>query len=87
MKRGPALRNRLEGDASIYTSLMGRERLRNAEDGVNYFRSELRPHFVKGNPPVYLGRFVQLFRASRGQQECLRWIGRFQVLTPMLMDA
>ena len=86
-KRGPALRNRLEGEAAIYKSLLDRERLRNAEDGVNYFKRELRPHFVKGNQSVFLWRFFQLFRASRGQQEFLRWIGRYQVLIKRLMDA
>ena len=48
-KRGPALRNRLEGDASVYRTLLDRELLRNAAGGVAYFKRELRPHFVKGN--------------------------------------
>ena len=56
-KRGPALRNRLEGEAAIYKSLLDRERLRNAEDGVNYFKRELIPHFVKGNQSVFRWRF------------------------------
>ena len=29
----------------------------------------------------------QLFRASRGQQEFVRWIGRYQALLKRLMDA
>jgi hypothetical protein len=29
----------------------------------------------------------QLFRVSRGQQEFLRWVGRYQVLIKRLMNA
>ena len=37
-KRGPALRNRLEGEAQQYKRLLDRERLRDPNDGVNYFK-------------------------------------------------
>ena len=43
-KRGPALKNRLVGDAELYRGLLNREPLR-AADGVKYFRNTLRPHF------------------------------------------
>ena len=36
-KRGPALRNRLVGDAEVYKGLLDREPLK-AADGVKYFR-------------------------------------------------
>ena len=36
-KRGPALRDRLEGDASQYKRLLDRELLRDPNEGVNYF--------------------------------------------------
>ena len=36
-KRGPALENRLVGDAAMYKGLLDRESLR-AEDGVKYFK-------------------------------------------------
>ena len=45
-KRGPALKNRLVGDASMYKGLLDREYLR-AEDRVKYFKGTLRPHFIK----------------------------------------
>ena len=37
-KRGPALRNRLEGDAAQYKRLLDRELLRDPDEGVNYFK-------------------------------------------------
>ena len=37
-KRGHALRNRLEGEASQYKRLLNRELLRDPNDGVNYFK-------------------------------------------------
>ena len=85
--RGPALRGRLYGEATIYKSLLDRERLWNAEDGVNDAKRELTPHFVKGNQSVLRWRFAQLLRASRGQQEFVRWIRFVQVLLKRLMDA
>ena len=52
-KRGPALKNRLVGDAEMYKGLLDREPLR-AADGVKYFRDPLRPHFIKGAQSVFL---------------------------------
>ena len=46
-KRGPALRNRLEGDAAVYKPLLDRAALA-APTGVTYLKTQLRQHFVKG---------------------------------------
>ena len=62
--RGPALRNRLVGDAEIHKGLLNRESLR-ATDGVKYFRNTLRPHFIKGAHNVFLWRCYQFNRARR----------------------
>ena len=86
-KRGPALRNRLDGDAAVYKTLLDRDLLRDPANGVNYFKHELRPHFVKGNQSVFLWRFFQLFKAYRGQQDMLRWIGRMSVLRKRLTES
>ena len=61
-KRGPALKNRLVGDAEVHKGLLNREYLR-ATDGVTYFRNTLRPHFIKGAHNVFLWRFYQFNRA------------------------
>ena len=45
-KRGPALKNRLVGDAELHKGLRDREPLKDA-DGVQYFRNTLKPH-IKG---------------------------------------
>ena len=55
-KRGPALKNRLVGDAAMYEGLPDRESLR-ADDGVKYFKDTLKPHFIKGAQSVFLLRF------------------------------
>ena len=86
-KRGPALGNRLEGDASVYRAPLAKELLRDAAGGVADFKRELRPHFVKGNQSVFLWRFFQLFKAYRGQQGMLQWIGRMSVLRKRLTEA
>ena len=53
VQRGPALKNRLVGDAAMHKGLLNRDSLR-AEDGVKYFTDTLRPHFIKGAPSVFL---------------------------------
>ena len=77
-KRGPALKNRLVGDAEMYKGLLNREPLK-AADGVMYFRNTLRPHFIKGAHKVFLWRFCQFNRARRGSVEMVKWIGRFSL--------
>ena len=37
-KRGPALRNRLEGEAAIHKRLLDRDRLKDPNNGVKYFK-------------------------------------------------
>ena len=75
-KRGPALKNRLVGDAEMCKGLLNRESLR-ANDGVKYFRDMLRPHFIKGNQNVFLYSFSQFNPARRGSVEMVKWIERF----------
>ena len=47
-KRGPALRNRLLGGASIYKRIFDRDQLKNEDNGVSYFKRTLRQKYVKG---------------------------------------
>ena len=86
-KRAPALRNYLEGEAATYKTLLDRQRLRDPVHGIRYFKAQLRPHFIKGNQSVFLWRFFQLFKAHRGQQDMLRWVGRLSVLRKRLQEA
>ena len=86
-KKGPSLRNRLFGDAAVYKPLLDRDRLRDPLQGVNYFKTTLRPHFVKGSQSVFLWRFYQLLRCYRGTQDLLRWTGRLTVLLKRVQDA
>ena len=86
-KIGPSLKNRLTGDAAVYKPLLDRDRLRDADNGVRYFKDTLRPHFVKGNQSVFLWRFFQFLRCYRGQSDLLRWIGRLSVVRKRLQDS
>ena len=89
-KRGPALRNRLEGEAQQYKRLLDREMLRDPNDGVNYFKRFLRPHFIKGAQDVFLNRFMQLMKFKTGTMDLQKWMTRFQLtgnrLTESWMD-
>ena len=63
-KQGPALRNRLEGEAAIYKSLLDRNALKDPNTGVDYFKRELRPHFVKGSQSDFLWGFSSYSRRT-----------------------
>ena len=42
-RRGPAFRNRLEGDATIYKKILDRDQLKSKQDGVACFKGTMRP--------------------------------------------
>ena len=78
-KRGPALRNRLEGEARQHKKLLDREMPRDPNDGVNYFNRLLRPHFVKGAQNVFWNRFMQFMTFNRRTVDLQKWMTRFQL--------
>ena len=86
-KRCPALRNRLEGDASQYKRLLDRELLRDPNEGVNYFKRFLRPHFIKDAQTVFLYRFMQFMKHNRGTMDLQRWMTRFQLTANRLIES
>ena len=86
-KLGPALRNRLEGDAQQYKRLLDREMLRDPQEGVNYFKRFLRPHFIKGAQNVFLYRFMQFMKFNRGTMDLQKWMTRFQLTGNRLIES
>ena len=64
-KRGPALHNRLAGEAIIYRRLLDRDELKHKDDGVKYFKRCLLPFFVKGAASVFLHPFQHFMDARR----------------------
>ena len=85
-KHGPALKNRLVGEAAVYKTLLDRNILK-TQDGVNHFKSILRPNFVKGAQSVFLWRFFQLMRSHRGQMDFVKWIGKFTVMQKRVLES
>ena len=86
-KQGPALRNRLEGEAAIHKRLLDRDKLKDKVNGAQYFKSYLRPLFVKGASNVFLYRFQQFMTLHRGSGDMLRWITRFQLSRARMQEA
>ena len=87
-KQGPALRNRLEGEAAIHKRLLDRDKLKDKVNGVKYFKSYLRPLFVKDDASnVFLYRFQQFMTLHRGSSDMLRWITRFQLSRARMQEA
>ena len=73
-KRGPALENRLVGNAERYKGLLNCESSSGA-DGVKYFRDTFSRHFIHGAQRVSLEKFDQLTR-GRGNLKMINWIGQ-----------
>ena len=70
-KWGPALRNRLEGEASVFKRLPDKEELRQPNGrGVEYFKRTLKPHF-------YI--FMRFMKNNRGNGDLMKWMTRFQI--------
>ena len=86
-KRGPAWTNRLEGDALQYKRLLDRDMLRDPNEGVNYFKRFLRPHFIKGAQNVFLYRFMQFMKFNRGTMDLQKWMTRFQLTGNRLIES
>ena len=68
-KRGPALKNRLVGDAETYKGLLDRESLRTA-DGGKYFRDTLRHTSSKELRVCSSGDFIS---SPEQEEETSRW--------------
>ena len=87
-KLGPALRNRLEGEAAVYKRLLDRDDLRQPNGrGVDYFKRTLRPDFVKGAQTVFLYRFMKFMKNNRGNGGLMKWMTRFQIDGRRLAEA
>ena len=78
-KCGPALRNRFEGDASVYKRLLKRELLRDPTDDANYFTRFLPPCLIKGAQAVFLYRLTQFMNDKRGTMDLTGWMARCQI--------
>ena len=63
---GPAISARSLGRAELFKERLDRERLKDAETGVEHLLATLRPHLVKDGQSVFLHRFFQMFRCNRG---------------------
>ena len=86
-KRGPALRNRLEGEAQQHKMLLNREMLRDPNDAVNYFKRFLQPYFIQGAQNVFLYRFMQFMKFNRGTMDLQKWMTRFQLTGNRLIES
>ena len=71
----------------MYKRLLERDRLKDPDNGVQYFKDTLRPHFVKGAQSVFLWRLFQFMRLRRGTLEMIRWLGKFALMKKRLHDA
>ena len=86
-KQGPALRNRLEGNALQFKRLLDRELLRHPVNGVKYFKDILRTKFVKGLHNVFLYRFLYIVRFNRGNNDMLTWLTKFEISSHRLVES
>ena len=81
------MRNRLEGEVSQYKRLLNKELLRDPNDGVNYFKRFLRPHFIKGSQTAFLHRFMQFMKHNRDTLDLQKLMTRFQLTGNRLIES
>lgn len=60
----------------MYKSMLNNEALRGPDQGVAHskVKDAQRPFYVKGVNHVFLFRFLQLFKAYRGNQGFVHWV-------------
>ena len=85
--RGPNLKNRLTGTAISFKKLLSNEMIADPENGVSYFLSTLRPHFVKDVEHMFLWRFLRFFKKTRGNYDITLWIPSWDITYRYLNDA
>ena len=79
-KWGPAMRNRLEGEAAVYKRLLDRNELRQPNGrGIEYFKRTLTPHFVKGSQTICLYICMKFMKNTPGNGDLMKWMTRFQI--------
>ena len=85
--RGPNLKNRLTGTTISFKRLLNNEMLADPDNGVRYFLSTLRPHFVKDVEHMFLWRFLRFFKKTRGNYDITLWIPSWDITFRYLNDA
>ena len=75
-KQAPLLRFRLKGNALTVKKLLDTDRLQRP-GSIKYFLDTTRPYFVKDRAHVFLWRFLQLFKFTRGHSDITMWIPRY----------
>ena len=88
-RRGPAIAANLSGRAELLKERLDRERLKDAETGVECLLSTLRPYFDKDGDgrSVFLYRFFQMLRCNRGQTDFQRWMVKYEIVRQKAVDA
>jgi len=61
--------------------------LRDPNDGVNYFKRILLPHFIKGAQNVFLYRFMQFMKYNRRTVDLQKCMTRFQLSGNRLIES
>ena len=88
-KRGPALRNRLEGEASQYKRLLNRRVVERPKRWCELFQEILATSCHQGSPNsvLILYRFMQLIQYNRGPMDLQKWMTRFQLTGNRLIES
>ena len=85
--RGPAIAARLEGRAELFRERFDRDRPKDPETCVEHCLATMRPFFVKDNQAVFLYRFFQMLRCTRGQMDYRRWLIKYEIARSKAIEA
>ena len=76
--RGPALRNRVEGDAAIYKGILDRDLLK-AKRMVLRISVDLETFLCEESVNFVLCRFQHFVNLRRASSDLMKWMSRFQI--------
>ena len=63
-RRGPPVAARLLGRAELFKERLDRDRLKDPENGVEYYLATMREFFAKDNQAIFLCNFFQMLRRT-----------------------
>ena len=87
-KQGPALRTRLEGEATRHKEFLDRDLLKQKDGlGVACFKETLRARILKSTQIVFLWRFLKFFELHRRNEDFSPWLSRMALAYKKLKEA
>ena len=78
-KQGILLKYSLEGKAAQWQKYLNTEKLKDEDNGVRYFLTEIRNRYLKGKLHIFLARYIAFNKLHRGGMDFRSWTARYNL--------